>query len=137
MTGKNGLYDIKSGPIMTESEEKSASESDSDNEGVTTKQSADDRTSHTKHEILDAYLLMNNIPEAGTDALDYNFQQCIGEMRKQGETMYDTIPEEKRTNPDVQKLRDSLDTLHVICTTSLNKPLSYFQNRGQILMDCY
>ena len=116
MTGKNGLYDIKSGPIMTESEEKSASESDSDNEGVTTKQSADDRTSHTKHEILDAYLLMNNIPEAGTDALDYDFQQCIGEMRKQGETMYDTIPEEKRTNPDVQKLRDSLDTLHVIET---------------------
>ena len=30
-----------------------------------------------------------------------------------------------------------LNTLHVICTTSLNKPLSYFQNRGQILMDCY
>ncbi len=116
MTGKNGLYDIKSGPMMTESEEKSASESDSDNEGVTTKQSADDRTSQTKHEILDAYLLMNNIPEANTEELDNEFQQCIGEMRKQGETMYDTIPEEKRTNPDVQKLRDSLDTLHVIET---------------------
>lgn len=116
MTGQNGLCDIKSGPMMVDTEEKSASESDSDNEGVTTKQSADDRTSHTKHEILDAYLLMNNIKEAGTDALDDQFKQCIGEMRKQGETMYDTIPEEKRTNPDVQKLRDSLDTLHVIET---------------------
>jgi hypothetical protein len=102
--------------MMTEPEEKYASESDSDNEGVTTKQSNDDRTSQTKHEILDAYLLMNNIPEANQHVLDNEFQKCIGEMRIQGETMYETIPEEKRTNPDVQKLRDSLDTLHIIET---------------------
>lgn len=114
MTGQNGLYDRKSGPMMSTPEEKEAS--DSDNEGVTTKQSDDDRNTSTKHEILDAYLLMNNIPEANTEALDYEFKQCIGEMRKQGETMYDNIPDDKRNNPDVQKLRESLDTLHIIET---------------------
>ena len=114
MTGQNGLYDRKSGPMMSTPEEKEAS--DSDNEGVTTKQSDDDRNTSTKHEILDAYLLMNNIPEANTEALDYEFKQCIGEMRKQGETMYDNIPDEKRNNPDVEKLRKSLDTLHIIET---------------------
>lgn len=116
MTGQNGLYDRKSGPMMHTPEEKAASDADSDNEGVTTKQSDDDRNTSTKHEILDAYLLMNNIPEANTEALDYEFKQCIGEMRKQGETMYDNIPDEKRNNPDVEKLRKSLDTLHIIET---------------------
>jgi sulfite reductase (NADPH) flavoprotein alpha-component len=30
-----------------------------------------------------------------------------------------------------------LETLNEISITKLNKPLSYFQNKGQILMDCY
>ena len=30
-----------------------------------------------------------------------------------------------------------LNTLNTICKTTLNIPLSYYQNKGQILMDCY
>jgi len=33
--------------------------------------------------------------------------------------------------------KEVIETLNEICTEKLNKPLSHFQNKGQLLMDCY
>ena len=110
ITGKNDLNSTEFGPMFVENVVDEYDYS----EGKTSVESTD--TSQTKHEIWDAYCHMNNTPGPKDATLDDTFNMAIGGLRKECQAIYNDIPDTEQLNPDVVKLKESIDTLRTIET---------------------
>ena len=127
--GENGLYDTGSEPMK--SQQIDDDEDDFGDEGATSHEGtsyADNSSSKTKHEIIDAYILFeNNQRNQSKSAMREEFSRCIGGLRTQCKTMYDSIPDTQKgvdekgepTEADVDKLEKAIDTLRIIETNGL------------------